>query len=73
MLDDAGLQPDDAETNPPEVGMSPNGDVTVAYLDRFLRFTVSSITKQRRRLDAFVTVHFKPDPGKPARRLIACP
>ena len=66
-----GLQPDDSPTSEPQVDVAANHDVTVAYPDRFLRFVVTSISKQKRRYDAFVTVLFKPVPDRPARRLIA--
>ena len=50
-----GLQPDDSPTSDPQVDVAANGDITVTYPDRFLQFVVSSISRQRRRYDAFVT------------------
>ena len=71
IMAEKGLQHDDPPTNEPDVDVAANGDITVTYPDRFLQFVVSSISRQRRRYDAFVTVLFKPIPDRPARRLIA--
>ena len=66
-----GLQHDDSPTNEPDVNVAANGDMNVTYPERFLRFNVTSISKQRRKFDAFVSVMFKPVPDLPARRLNA--
>ena len=71
MMKDNGYQSDESPTSEPQVGVASNGDINITYPDRFIRFNVTSITKQRRRYDAFVSVLFKPIPDRPARRLIA--
>ena len=46
-----GLQHDDSPTNEPDVNVAANGDMNVTYPERFLRFNVTSISKQRRKFD----------------------
>ena len=71
MMKDNGYQSDESPTVEPEVNVATNGDINITYPDRFIRFNVTSITKVRRRYDAFISVLFKPIPDRPARRLIA--
>lgn len=66
-----GLQSDNPETNPPVVDTAANGDLSITYPDRFIRFTVKSISKQTRELNCVISVDFKPDPAAPQRTLLA--
>ncbi|MDA1258796.1 MAG: AAA family ATPase [Chloroflexi bacterium] len=68
---EAGFERDELAATEPQVATATNGDISVTFPDRFIRFTAQAIDRRTREFNVVLTIQFKPDPNRPARRLLA--